>query len=227
MKIAFSLKNKLKMAFLLFCIASCSLLINFLGDRNVTEINKAFVSMHQDRLVPATDLFFIAEHLRQKSNLWQDAFSLGGTNVSPAEHLVAMRTQNGKIDSVLKKYEATKFVDKENLYLADFKKALTAQDKQETVLLSIYRRNTAEALKVYHIQNRALNAHTFSSLGKLIKIQLTVGDELMVDSQTWISGVKIYSTIQVLLAISIGLLVVGIIGEAKAVNIRNDKFNLN
>ncbi|MGY3052175.1 hypothetical protein ACVWYG_000362 [Pedobacter sp. UYEF25] len=227
MKIAFSLKNKLKMACLLFCIASCSLLINFLGDRNISEINKAFVSMHQDRLVPATDLFFIAELLRQKSDLWQDIFSLEETVASTANLLRAINAQNVKIDSVIKKYEATKLAKEENVYLKDFKAFLAAQKKQEATLLALFKNNASDALKVYQSKSRILAADTFSSLANLIKIQSTIGDELMIESQSWMSGAKIYSSIQVLLAIAIGIFVVGIIAEAKVVNIQNDNFNLN
>ena len=183
------------MACLLFCIASCSLLINFLGDRNISEINKAFVSMHQDRLVPATDLFFIAENLRQKSDQWQDALSLDVASLSTSKHLIAVIRQNANTDSVFAKYEATKIAEKENVYLRDFKGALDAQNKQEAVLLDLYTNDSPNALKIYQSQSRKLNTNTFSSLSDLIKIQSTIGDELMIDSQAWIWGAKICSTI--------------------------------
>ena len=54
-------------------------------------------------------------------------------SLSTSKHLIAVIRQNAKIDSVHAKYEATKFVEKENVYLRDFKSALDTQNKQEAV----------------------------------------------------------------------------------------------
>lgn len=227
MKIAFSLKNKLKIAFLLFCIASCSLLINFLEERSVSKMNKAFISMYRDRLVPATDLFLISEQLRQKNELWQDAFMTNGATEFSNKHLVNRRQYDLQVDAALKKYEATKLVPKEVYHLVEFKKALIAQNEQEKLLLNIYRNDAERARKMYRDTNRVLIQNTLSSLSNLIKIQSVVGDELINDSEALVSGTKLYSTIQIFLSIAIGLLVVAIVGTSNAVKMRNNNFNLN
>ena len=61
----------MKIAGLLFCIMACTLLIRFLEDKSVKNMNKSFVSMYNDRLIPATDLFFVAEHTYQKKSSWK------------------------------------------------------------------------------------------------------------------------------------------------------------
>lgn len=126
MKFAFSLKNKLKIAFLLFCIMCCTLLIRFLEDKSVEKINESFISMYNDRLVPATDLYFIAENLYYKNEILQETL-LGNGAVHPSTGMVKMNKHNRKIDSVINKYELTLLVKQEKSFLNDLKKALTVQ----------------------------------------------------------------------------------------------------
>ncbi|MNI76679.1 hypothetical protein D3C73_1329240 [compost metagenome] len=58
-------------------------------------------------------------------------------------------------------------------------------------------------------------------------MQSKVGDELIKDSKIFVSGTKVYSTLQVILAIVIGIMIVAIISASNAVKIQNEKFNLN
>ncbi len=226
MNIAFSLKNKLKIASLLFCIASCSVLINVLEERSVSKMHDAFVSIYHDRLVPATDLFFISERLRQRSELWQN-ISVKGVDSFRLADLNYVKRSNAQIDSVVRKYEATKLVSKEVYFLRQFRMALTAQNNNENSLIDAYQYNYERANTIYKKQSARLASNTMSSISELINVQLEVGEELMINSEVLASGTKIYSTIQIILAIAIGLLVVGIVSASNAVKIRNDSFNLN
>jgi hypothetical protein len=122
MKFAFSLKNKLKIAFLLFCIMCCTLLIRFLEDKSVEQINESFISMYNDRLVPATDLYFIAENLYYKNEILQE--TLLGNVVQPSIALVKMNKHNRKIDSVINKYELTLLVKQEQKFFKRSKKSI-------------------------------------------------------------------------------------------------------
>ncbi|TCD08363.1 hypothetical protein EZ449_13255 [Pedobacter frigidisoli] len=221
MKFAFSLKNKLKIAFLLFCIMCCTLLIRFLEDKSVTKINESFISMYNDRLVPATDLFFIAENLYHKNAILQDAFS---SEIHPSSSISKINRHNRKIDSVINKYELTLLVKQEKTFLNDFKNALNVQQQLENKMLGLA---SNEGKEIYESIGRSASARTLEKLSALIKIQSKVGDELIKDSKIFVSGTKIYSTFQGILAVIIGIMIVSIISASNMVKIQNDKFNLN
>jgi hypothetical protein len=222
MKFAFSLKNKLKIAFLLFCIMCCTLLIRFLEDKSVERINESFISMYNDRLVPATDLYFIAENLYYKNEILQE--TLLGNVVQPAIALVKMNKHNRKIDSVINKYELTLLVKQEKSFLNDLKKALAAQQGLEVKILNIA---GAEGRAIYESMGRNAANQTLTKLSALIKIQSKVGSELIKGSEIFVSGTKVYSTLQVILAIVIGIMIVAIVSASNAVKVQSEKFNLN
>ncbi|WP_025146887.1 MCP four helix bundle domain-containing protein [Pedobacter jeongneungensis] len=222
MKFAFSLKNKLKIAFLLFCIMCCTLLIRFLEDKSVEKINDSFISMYNDRLVPATDLYFIAENLYHKNAILQEVLSGNGAQNSIA--IVKMGKHNREIDSVINKYELTLLVKQEQSFLNELKKALVVQQGLEVKILSMM---GSESKAVYESVGRNAANQTLAKLSALIKIQSKVGDELIKGSKIFVSGTKVYSTLQVILAIVIGIMIVAIISASNAVKIQSDKFNLN
>ncbi|RYF20183.1 MAG: hypothetical protein EOO42_12885, partial [Flavobacteriales bacterium] len=60
----------------------CTLLIRFLEDKSVKKINESFISMYNDRLVPATDLYLIAENLYHKNTILQDALAENSVHAS-------------------------------------------------------------------------------------------------------------------------------------------------
>ncbi|NII83556.1 MCP four helix bundle domain-containing protein [Pedobacter sp. SG908] len=223
MKFAFSLKNKLKIAFLLFCIMCCTLLIRFLEDKSVEQINESFISMYNDRLVPATDLYFIAENLYYKKEILQDIL-LGNNIIHPSAGLVKMNKHNRKIDSVINKYELTLLVKQEKSFLNDLKRALTVQQGLEVKILNMA---GTEGRAIYESLGREATNQTLAKLSALIKIQSKVGNELIKGSKIFVSGTKIYSTLQVILAIVIGIMIVAIVSASNVVKIHNEKFNLN
>ena len=223
MKFAFSLKNKLKIAFLLFCIMCCTLLIRFLEDKSVEKINESFISMYNDRLVPATDLYFIAENLYYKNQILQETL-LGNGAVHPSTGMVKMNKHNRKIDSVITKYELTLLVEQEKSFLNDLKKALTIQQGLEAKILNMA---GIEGRAIYESMGRNAANQTLAKLSALIKIQSKVGNDLIKGSKIFVSGTKVYSTLQVILAIVIGIMIVAIVSASNAVKVQSEKFNLN
>jgi Four helix bundle sensory module for signal transduction len=224
MKFAFSLKNKLKTAFLLFCIMCCTLMIRFLEDKSVEKINNSFISMYNDRLVPATDLYFIAENLYYKNAILQEIL-IGNDALQGSNLLVKMNKHNRKIDSVINKYERTFLVKQEKNYLNELKKALLVQQHLETKMLN--GAGAEEGRTIYISTGKNAVNQTLTKLSALIKIQSKVGNDLIKDSRIFVSGTKIYSTLQVILAIMIGIMIVYIVSASNMVKITSDKFNLN
>ena len=221
MKFAFSLKNKLKIAFLLFCIMCCMLLIRFLEDKSVATINESFISMYNDRLVPATDLYFIAENLYQKNMIFNDALI---NDSLPLSGQAQIDQYNIKIDSVIKKYQLTLLVKQEEVFLNDLKNAL---DRQKQLELMVLKMVEEDGLRMYQSEGKKISNQTLVKLSALIKIQSNVGNDLIKDSKIFVSGTKIYSSLQGILAVLIGVMVVSIISASNMVKIQNERFYSN
>lgn len=98
---------------------------------------------------------------------------------------------------------------------------------EQRLVNHVYNNQSAVALNDYERQGKAMFSNATNYLTKLIDTQKQVGNEIITDTERIVSGSKIYSNLQLALAILIGILIVGILFTSNVVNIRNDKFNLN
>lgn len=225
---AYSVKQKMKIAVLLFCIMACTLLIRFLEDKSVKSMNESFVSMYNDRLIPATDLFYVAENAYLKKSLFEDALYGVAQPLNISELKLELGRLNASIDSLINKYEKTFMVKQEKAQLNELKKGIVGTIAIENAILSIAKdHGVDEARKLYNSEGRASSTKTIKKLSELMSIQKQIGEELIKDSAFMVSGNKLYSGFQVVLAIVIGILIVGIVFTSNVVKINNDKFNLN
>ncbi|ATP55333.1 hypothetical protein CPT03_02055 [Pedobacter ginsengisoli] len=229
MRFAYSIKQKMKIAMLLFCIMACTILIRFLEDKSVKSMNESFVSMYNDRLIPATDLFYVAENAYAKKSMIEDFLHAAyEQSFNPATFKAQLAYYNKAIDSLIKKYEKTFLVKQEKEKLIVLKDGLESTGKIENQIMAFAdKKDIASARKLYDQEGRASSKGTIQKLSELMRIQTQVGEELIKDTAFMVSGSKLYSTLQVALAIVIGILIVGIVFTSNVVKINNDKFNLN
>jgi hypothetical protein len=228
MRFAYSIKQKMKIAVLLFCIMACTLLIRFLEDKSVKSMNESFLSMYNDRLIPATDLFYVAEKAYLKKSLFEEALYRADTLTNPVQLKHTLGRLNTATDSLISKYEQTFLVKEEKEQLSELKRELysTAEIENDIVVVAAAGGLT-QARKLYETRGSASSKATIEKLAELMRIQKQIGEELIKDSAYLASGNKIYSAFQVALAILIGILIVGIVFTSNVVKINNDKFNLN
>jgi len=228
MKWTYFIRQKLKVAVLLFSIMACSILIRILEDKNVQNISNALSSMYDDRLVPASDIFYMAEHLYAKKFLllafereveWsQDAFL-------SLEKSMLLHSQ--AIDTLLAKYEQTYLVAQEKASLAGFKHRLTDYRTHERQLLTMDMQHL-QLQVVPHVQKGRLALEAaIDELSELEKLQTLVGKKLMTDAQFVVKGTRLFSTLQLILSIVIGIMVVVLVLESKSMIKNNQPFNLN
>lgn len=219
----------MKIATFLFAIMACMMLIRFLEDKSVKSMNESFVSMYNDRLIPATDLFYIAENIFAKKYALDSFLYSGNLPEKSAEGLKKQFLQiNTVIDSLLKKYEKTFLVKQEKQQLQELKDRLLSSitAEQHVIAMSISHTLT-DGRKLYETVGRETSRKTVQQLTELMSIQTQVGQELIQNSESMVSRSKLYSTLQIALAILIGILIVGIISASNVVQVRNEKFNLN
>jgi hypothetical protein len=229
MRFAYSVKQKMKIAMLLFCIMACTLLIRFLEDKSVKSMNESFVSMYNDRLIPATDLFYVAENAYLKMAVFEDALYGPDQLLFNAAVLKSkLNNLNVSIDSLINKYGKTFLVKQEKAQLEELKKGLNSTVKVEDRILEIAStKGINEARALYNSEGRSSSTKTIRKLSELMSIQKQIGEELIKDSAFMVSGNQLYSAFQVVLAIFIGILIVSLVFTSNVVKISNDKFNLN
>ncbi len=228
MRFAYSVKQKMKISILLFCIMACTLLIRFLEDKSVKNMNESFVSMYNDRLIPATDLFYVSENAFLKKSLFESAFYGSEQSFDPTTFKKKITELNNSTDTLLLKYEKTFLVKQEKDQLNALKKGmLISREIERKILIVASEQGLDPARVLYHNEGNKSSVKNIQRLSALMSIQKEVGEELIKDSAFMISGNKLYSGLQVALAILIGVLIVGIVFTSNVVKITNDKFKLN
>lgn len=227
MRFAYSVNQKIRIAMLLFAVMACSILIRILEDKSVENMNQSFVSMYNDRLIPATDLFYISDYIQQKSGLIEESLYPGEGRL--AENIQKnLLVLNGAVDSLLNKYEKTFLVTQEKQQLAELKRRLTQSAVLEAHIVElILDKEEGAAKKAYELSGRKAAKNAIAQVVVLMRTQQSVGQELLKDSEFMVSGSKLYSTLQLSLAILIGVLIVGIVFSSNLVKISNEKFHLN
>lgn len=214
---------------LLFAVMVCTILIRFLEDESIKSMNASFVSMYNDRLIPATDLFYIAENANAKKSLLEAAL-YSPEQQSADQTILAEKVKhaNEAIDSLIAKYKKTFLVKPEKAKLLELDKRLFSNAQiEQRIIQTLTKEDLLLARKLYESIGRSSADETIKKLSELMAIQKQVGEELIKDSVFMVSGSKLYSALQVALAVVIGILIVGIVFASNVVKISSDKFNLN
>jgi hypothetical protein len=227
MKFAHSIKQKTKVALLLFCIMVCLILVRILEDKSIKQMSNSFVSLYNDRLIPATDLFFIAEKLNIKKDLIESYVNNEFALAKPNNINERLLVYNQSIDSLLLKYEKTYLVSLEKKHLVELKSnILASRIIEENIINNLQLKEKPSIPSISILLNDSYKG-IFNKLSELTQIQSKIGDELIKSSKSIVSGSNLYSTIQFFLAIIIGILIVSILFTSNVINIKNENFNLN
>ncbi len=222
MSFKYSIKQKSKIAIFLFGVMACTLLIRVLEDKSIKEMNNAFISMYNDRLIPATDLFYLAENLYAKRYLMEHMEK--GSTETNIDLIKKLGSHDANINSLITKYEKTFLTPQEKKHFEELKAHLKANNQIENELLT----NQTIANKDDFSKKTSASFNAIAQkLTDLTLIQRKVGEELIKDSNYVASGNNFYSNIQFALAIVIGILIVAIITTSNVVKVANEKFNLN
>jgi hypothetical protein len=227
MRIAYSIKQKAKIATLLFFIMACSILITILEEKSVKNMNESFISMYNDRLIPALDLFHVLQNVYTKKS-FVERLLYTDNEVNAVQAKLQVQRYNFRIDSLIRKYEQTTLVGQEKQQLAILKQRLLTYLKIERDILTLlFNQDRSQALELYENSGKNVSEKIIDNVSVLMSTQKQVGTELLKDSAFAVSGTRLYSTLQIALAIIIGILIVGILFTSNVVNIKNDKYTLN
>jgi hypothetical protein len=227
MRFAYSLKQKVKIATLLFFVMTCSILITILEEKSINKMNESFRSLYNDRLIPAMDLFQVVEIVYSKKSLLEELIYRDNTkdlSISAS----TLKRYNFTIDSLIGKYEKTFLVQKEKELLLLLKHQLSDLVATEQDIMQLLTSgNKSEANHLFEVSGQVTADRIVKNVSNLMRTQKQVGTEIITDTAFVVSGSRIYSNLQIALAVVIGILIVGILFTSNVVYIKNDKFNLN
>lgn len=225
MKLAFAIQRKIRLAIMLAVLMLFIIVFSLLESHNVTRISRSFNSIYEDRLIPAVDLFSIADHIHSKRNqLFTFLFT---ENISPSEIEKYIKEENLKLDTLISKYENTHLVRAESNYLASLKKNLNDYKRDELLLMKTALKDKETAKELYLNTTVHLYNNLTKDLMQLTQVQTEVGRELLRESQESQTTSGLISQLQFVIAIILGLIIMILIITDKQVQVRQEKFNLN
>lgn len=227
MKWSFVIQQKVKAALLLGSIMVLVLVSVLLSRNNIEGIDKSFSSMYTDRLIPATDIVYLTESLYQKRLLMEKQL-LTQEASSWESVLRQLNAHNQRIDSLVGEFEKTYLVKDELASLRAFQSRHTeyAQVEQEIVNLG-KAGDRISGLSLHANRGEALFQKTMIRLRELTQIQSSVGKELFKDSHRDVLQFIFLSTIQIVMVIVIGMIVMGLIRSSKIIHTKSAPFHLN
>lgn len=118
---------------LLMGVLLVAVLVNNLWERsNVQDLDRSFSSIYDDRLIPATYIFKLTDHLYRKRLLWADAERPDQAEKVRAELI----KHDAAIDSLVKGFEATYLVEAESKALQELETRLATGQKLEAQWLA-------------------------------------------------------------------------------------------
>ncbi len=225
MKIAFAIQRKIRLAIMLAVLMLFIIIFSLMESYNVTRISKSFNSIYEDRLIPAVDLFSIADHIHNKRNqLFTFLFT---DRISSAEIIHYINDENLRLDKLINKYENTHLVKAETNYLVRLKKNLSDHRRDELLLINTAGENKETARNLYLNTTVHLYNELTKDLIRLTQVQTQVGRELLRESQISQSSSGLISQLQFVIAIILGLIIMILVITDKQVNIRQEKYKLN
>lgn len=214
MKWAYSIQPKIKAA-LLLAIICLAVLINMLFERkNISNINESFVSIYEDRLLPATYVFKMTDHLYQKRLILEPYF-----RETPDKDVYQDRRQisdhNEALDTLLKDFEATYLVENEDQSLQDFERELLVFNDLENKLFMHYEKHQQLQIKYATFVESFERAR--NELKQLTQIQIDIGKKLEENSQRIAANTNLLTNMDAMLIIVMGLVIQVLIFTSKTV----------
>ncbi len=224
MKWTYVVTQKIKASLVLTTLMGAIALIAVLEQRNASALNRSFASIYYDRLIPATDIFYLTENLFQK-RLLMEAW-LADPDYAVAELRARLAPLNAHMGNRLKEFEQTYLVAQESYYLAQLKQHLQHYAQVEKEILTLAEVSETEAGDLYETKGKADLLTTIHYLNELAQIQTSVGQELIRDAQVLRANTEVLSQVQIALSIVLGIIVLALL-LASRLPLAQQPFHLN
>jgi len=188
------------MAFVLVLLALLLFVANIFEKEQMEQMDQSFLSIYEDRLVPATSIFEIRENLYRKRELLKDRFYPDSQTTTNGQ--AGIDSCNRAINQLLTAYKKTYFLENETSSLQKFETDLQQYDRIETVVLQhLNAGNKTLALQTYE-QDAAPHFKTaVLRLAELNQIQSDIGKEMLSHSKKSMASYLLMSDLETALIV--------------------------
>jgi len=219
-------RNKIKLAFVLTGAILLLLLAKWVERGEVEHMDKSFLSIYADRLVPATAIFDIRENMHRKQETMQ---ALLLADARPEASSQTLTTCNAAIGRLLTEYKKTYFLKKEAAHLEAFETNLRAYNQRENVILNhLSQGNSPIAEQVYRQEALGYFTAATQQLSELNHIQSEIGKDMLTGSQKSMASFLLLSKLELALILLFSILAHILIYASRAVIQRKvETFHMN
>lgn len=227
MKWTFIVQQKVKVAVLMGSVMLLIALTNLMEQKNLESMSKSFSSIYYDRLIPATDIFYLTEHLYSKRLLMENLlYSANSTTKEEVKNSLAGHNQ--EISSLVNKFSQTYLVELESKTLEEFRMEIEDYNNIENKIIALYEsKSRQDAIALYESEGKPNLLKNLANLKDLTRIQSTVGLELIKDSRGVISSSNILMSLQIIITIIIGMCAQALVMASRMTNRTSSNVNLN
>ncbi|MDZ7848600.1 MAG: MCP four helix bundle domain-containing protein [Owenweeksia sp.] len=205
MKALFALRSKHKLALGILMMVVL-LLCGVLAERSfLSRVNETSSSIYNDRLLPATFVYQLSDHLSQRR------FLMAGKQPAKANLAAELHTHRQAMDSLVQAFEKTYLVNDESLSLRHLKSHLQNYNRMERKLLAAANSPNQQPLYEQYGKIR-------EELQELSAIQASVGQQLFQKTENLTSDAGVVSQLQVAMLILACLLAQVFIMASKAIS---------
>ena len=226
MKWTFVIQQKLKVAVLLGVVMCLVVVLNIVLQKNISDINRSVNSIYNDRLIPATDMFYLSENFHHRQLAIEKFLFTNDYNTGQLKS--KLNKFDNKMLALITKYEKTYLVEEESVFLEKFKLNVANYSALEkNVLFLSEQGKKEEALSLYEKRGRASLENIIGDLSDLTIIQSAVGGKLVNDTKGIVATSNILSDLQMVLAIVISAMITALVISSRITNQPAAKFKWN
>ncbi|WP_338877330.1 MCP four helix bundle domain-containing protein (plasmid) [Spirosoma sp. SC4-14] len=227
MKWSFALQQKLKVAGLLLSLMLVILYTATSLKNDVQDMEQTVVALYADRLQPAIELVHINESIHAKRLLIEHQF-VNGVPVSPAALAGQLGHYNQRINERIRQYKKTKLTASETRWLNAFhKKFKQGQDLEKSIQALLIVEQPSQARQVFYGPGALVFKHSVQALHELAQIQAETGQQSVKDAHRMAAGGSLNVTLLTALSLLVGLVILGLIHNARLVGQSAPPFHLN
>lgn len=194
---------------------------NILEKRMLENSRKAVESIYEDRLQPSTDFFEMRQLIANRMFLLERLALEEGYSKAIFEE--DMKIINEKFDVLMARYEKTFLVPEEEEVLEILKRDIQDLNDYTAELVTQDPASIAKRLEELRPMAEAIN----KDLSELSKVQSKIGQEILSQYIKDISISNILNSVQIILAILIGLVVFMLFSKTKITLTKVKDYNLN
>lgn len=185
-----SKSRKVQALILLSVILMAVLGHNLWGRHNAKDLDRSVSSIYDDRLLPATYVFKLTDHMYRKRLLWGEAERPGRGEVVR----VGLDGHDAAIGALVKEFEATYLVDEESRALEGFKASWAA-------VRDLEQRWVARPSAELRVAMAAEFDGALQQLSQLSEIQQHVGQGLKKESKSLLASSNVVSELELALLV--------------------------